>query len=135
MDNTFELKKGKLVFETDKIVITDNAQYKRRYAIFQSVIALVLAGSFIFKYIKTGEKSSLTFAIFMGLFGLMKLLFELMKSAQSEISFKEVKSMKVKRILLNEFLAIRLNNNKTRQVSGILNAERLEDYINANQFK
>ena len=30
MNRTFELKKGKLVFEGDKIIITDNATGRRR---------------------------------------------------------------------------------------------------------
>jgi hypothetical protein len=91
MDNTFELKNGKLVFEADKIVIHDNARYKRRYAILQSVIALLLAGSFILKYLKTGDLGSLSFAIGMGSFGLLKFTVEFLKSAESEISFKDVK--------------------------------------------
>jgi len=37
--------------------------------------------------------------------------------------------MKIKRIFFKELLLIKLKNNRTRQVVGIYNAERLETYI------
>jgi len=61
--------------------------------------------------------------------GVMILISTLLTNAQSEIYLKDVKSMKVKRILFREYFVIKLTNNKTRQVAGIYNAERLEEYI------
>lgn len=129
MNNTFELKKGKLVFEEDKIIINDNARYQRRYRLFSAVILLLLGISFLVKYLKTGDMHSLRFVLIIGATGLISFVIAFFSSDQSEIYLKDVKSMKVKRMFFKEFLQIKLNNNKTRQVAGIYNAERLQEYI------
>jgi hypothetical protein len=132
MDNTFELKKGRLVFEEDKIIITDNARYQRRYRLFSAVILLSLGILYIVKYLKTGDMHSLRFVLIIGVAGLISFVIAFFSSDQSEIYLKDVKSMKIKRIFFKEFLQIKLTNNKTRQVAGIYNAERLQEYIETN---
>jgi len=134
MNNTFELKKGKLVFEEDKIVITDDAKTQRRYRLFSSVFMVLLGIYSLLKYMNAGDVHSLRFGLIFGLAGLLSFVFEFLKSDQSEIPLKEVKSMKVKRSLFKEFFVIKLTNNKTRTVVGIYNAERLEEYIKTNSF-
>ena len=129
MNNIFELKKGKLVFEEDKILITDDAPIMRSIRLFPSVMFFVAAILFFVGYIKTGDKSSLMSGFLFGIPGLLLFVSFLFKSVQSEIYLNEVKYMKVRRFFFKEFLHIKLNNNRIRQVAGIYNAERLEEYI------
>ena len=129
MNNTFELKKGKLVFGEDKIVISDNAAYIRRSRILPLGILLLLAFARLVTYFKSGDTSSLQFALIFGTTGILILVSEFFKSTKSEILLKEVRSMKIKRSLFREYLVIKFGNNKTRVVTGIFNAERLQEYI------
>ena len=129
MNNTFELKNGKLVFEDAKIVITDNAKYERRYRLFSSFILLALGLSSLMKFMKTGEMSTPVFGLLITTLGFVNLAFEYFKSVQSEIFYKDVKSIRLNRVFFKEVLFIRLNNNKTRRVNGIYNTERLVEYM------
>ena len=131
MNNTFELKKGKLVFGDDKIVISDNAAYIRRSRILPLGILLLLVFARLVTYFKSGDTSSLQFALIFGTIGILILASEFFKSTQSEIYLKEVKSMKIKRSLFKEYLVIKFAGNKTRVVTGIFNAERLAEFLAA----
>ena len=135
MSNTFELKKGKLVFEEDKILITDHAGYLKRTRFFSIGILLLLAFARLMMYLKSGDMGSLQFALIFGTIGILILASEFFKSTQSEIYLKEVKSMKIKRSLFREYLVIKFAGNKIRVVSGIFNVERLEDYIKTVQLQ
>jgi hypothetical protein len=64
--------------------------------------------------------------------GLILFVTALFVNVQNEIYLKDVKSLKVRRIFFKEYLTIKLNNNRTRQVAGIYNAERLQEYIETN---
>jgi len=134
MNNTFELKKGTLVFETDKIVITDNARYEKRYRLISSSILIFFGLYELIKYLGKSEMFSFRFGLLMGASGLVNLAFEYFKSSQSEIFYKDVKSLKVNRIFSSDVLFIRMHNNKTRRVNGIYNAERLAEYIQSSSF-
>jgi hypothetical protein len=129
MNNTFELKKGKLVFEDAKIVITDNAKNEKRYRLFTSTILLLLGLSYLMKYTHTDERFSLVFGLLMTTTGLVNFAFEYFKSVQSEIFYTNVKSIRLNRVFFKEVLFIRLDNNKTRRVNGIYNTERLVEYM------
>jgi len=129
MNNTFELKKGKLVFEDDKIIISDNAAYIRRTRFLSIGILLLMASVRVMTYFKTGDMASLLFTLVFGTIGILVLVTEFFKSVQREIPMKEVKSMKIKRSLFREYLVIKFAGNKTRVVTGIFNAERLEEYV------
>ena len=61
--------------------------------------------------------------------GLILIVLALLVNVQNEIDLTAVKSLTVKRIFFKELLLIKLNNNRSRQVAGIYNAERLETYI------
>ena len=129
MTNTFELKKGKLVFEEDKILITDNVRYLKRSRLLSSGI-LILFGLFnLMNFLKHNDIHAQRSGLLVGIAGLIFLVIALLINAQSEIYLKDVKSMKVKRIFFKEYLFIKLANNRTRRVAGIYNAERLEEYI------
>jgi len=56
-------------------------------------------------------------------------VFTLLRSAKSEISLNDVKSIKVKQRFNNSFLDIKLKNNRLRRVNQIEDSEELEEYI------
>ena len=129
MNNTFELKKGKLVFEEDKIIITDNARYLKRTRLLSSSI-LFLFGVYnlwIF-FMHNDLHARWSGLLFTGL-SIVYFVIALLSNVQNEIFLKDVKSIKISRIFFREFLIIKLVTNRTRQVTGIYNAERLEEYI------
>ncbi len=138
MDNIFELKTGRLVFESDKIVITDTAKFLKRGRLFSSAILILLGFYNVLTYMKLGDIHKSGSGMVIGLAGLLFLVLAILTNTQNEISMQEVKSLKVKRVLFKEFLIIKLLNNQTRRVNGIYNAERLEEYIKtlplSNQF-
>jgi hypothetical protein len=129
MNNIFELKKGKLVFEEDKIIIEDDAKILKRMRLFPLSIFLLLAIYNLIYFVKQNDMHLLRSALLFGLAGLILTVSTLLINAQSEIYLKDVKAMKVRRIFFKEYLVIKLANNRTRQVAGIYNAERLEEYI------
>ena len=129
MNNIFELKKGKLVFEEAKILITDKARYLKRSRLLSAGLLFLLGLFNLYNYVRHDDAHSLSSGIFIGVFGLVFIISGLLMNAQSEIYLKDVKSMKVKRIFFKEYLVMKLTNNRTRQVAGIYNAERLEEYI------
>jgi hypothetical protein len=129
MNNTFELKQGKLVFQQDKIIISDNASYEKRYRLVSTSV-LLLAGLYILiSSVTKGQTFNLMLGFWFVAAGLINLAFEYFKTVQNEISYKDVKSIKLNRIYFRDVLFIRLQNNKTRRVNGIYNAERLKEYI------
>ncbi len=129
MDNTFELKRGKLVFELDKIVITDDAKRQKRARILSALFLLVMGAYEIYRFTQRSEDQFLRSGLMVIGVGLILIVLALLVNVQNEIDLKEVKSMKIKHIFFKELLLIKLKNNRTRQVAGIYNAERLETYI------
>jgi hypothetical protein len=129
MDNTFELKAGKLVFEEDKIVISDKAKSLKYSRLFSIAIFLLFSIFYLVDYVRHDKIHSLWTCLIFGIAGIVMLVSFYLMDAQGEIYLKDVKSMKIKRLLFKEFLAIKLKNGRTRQVAGIYNTERLEEYI------
>ncbi len=129
MDNTFELKRGKLVFEQDKIVITDDAKRQKRARILSALFLLVMGAYEIYRYTQRSEDQYLRSGLMVIGVGLILIVLALLVNVQNEIDLTAVKSLTVKRIFFKELLLIKLNNNRSRQVAGIYNAERLETYI------
>ena len=67
------------------------------------------------------------------LLGILILTILLLKSVKSEISLNEVKSMRIKQgFYSNNFLDIKLVNNRLRRVFNVKNAKELEKYIATN---
>lgn len=132
MNNTFELSKGKIVFEPDRIVITDYARNEKIYRVFTLTAGILLGVSYLVKYLKNNDPSDLRFGLLMGIPCLLPMVLVLLESVKSEIPLSEVKSLKIKRVFFKDHLYIKLTNNRFRRVNKILNAQRLEDYIIAN---
>ena len=129
MKNTFELKKGSLVFEDDKIIVTDNASYQKRMRLISSGLLVVLGIFNLTKYFKIQDTQILLTGLLVIICGLFLIVSALRMSVQSEIYLKDVKSLKVRRVFFREFLYIKLTNNRTRQVAEIFNTDRLREYV------
>lgn len=129
MTNTFELKKGKIVFDEEKLTITDNGKSQKNSKLFSAVIFLFLAGINIYSYQKNVRWQELLTGSLFALGTLFMLISYSRMSAASEILLNEIKAIKVQRIFFREYLIIRLKDNKIRRVAEIFNPERLEEYI------
>ncbi len=136
MDNTFEVKNGKLVFEEDKIVIDDDAVYLRRMRFLSMGMFFLVAMVFSWDYLKSGNVNALYLPVMFTLLGVVAYLSEFFRTTQKEILLNEVKSIKIRRkFMFRKSLLIRLKNHKTREVEGIFNLERLLDYIKTVQLQ
>jgi hypothetical protein len=129
MENTFELRRGKLVFEADKMTIKDNVAYLKRSRLFSAVFLMLLGIFNLWNYVKHNDLHNQWTGLLIGIFGLIFFVAGLRMNVQTEIYLRDVKSMRVRRFLNKEFFVIKLVNGQTRQVAGIYNAERLEEYI------
>ena len=127
--NQFELKKGKIVFEEDRIVIVDNARRQRNLRFFSSSMWIFFGTMSVLRYLKTGDQFLLWTGLIIGVGHLVIIVLNLFKSVQSEILLNEVKSMKIKKRAGNEFLDVKLKNNRTRRVTEIFNPDRLNEQI------
>jgi len=91
MDNTFELKRGKLVFEQDKIVITDDAKRQKRARILSALFLLVMGAYEIYRYTQKSEYQFLRSGLMVIGVGLILIVLALLVNVQNEIDLKEVK--------------------------------------------
>jgi len=84
------------------------------------------------RYFKTGNRFDFWYGLIIGVLGILVLTMWLLRSVRSEISLKEVKSMKLKQRFNNKFLDIKLKNNRLRRVVQVDNSEELNQYIETN---
>ena len=132
MTKTFKLKKGEISFETDKVKISDNSRKQNIIQLFSSAIWTIYGIISVLRYLKTGDQFLLWTGLFIGTAHLIIFILNLLRTNQSDINLDDIKSVKVKKRFNNEFLDIRLKNNRLRRVSGIENTRELEEYINSN---
>ena len=132
MKQTFKLEKGEILFEEDKIIIKDDAIKQKWYGLLITFMGTMILISFFLKAYKTVAIFELWFELTFILIGIPLLIILLLRSTKSEITFNEVKSMKIKKLFGNNFLYIKLVNNRLRRVSDIQNAKELEKYIVTN---
>ena len=129
MAQTFKLKKGEILFENDKIIISDKAKFQRYMSLFTSGIWMLIAMKYILKLGQSNADSLDSFWIFLGVINLLLFVAYLLRSSKSIILVDEVKSLQVKQRLNNKFLDIKLNDHRLRRVSQIEDMEELEEYI------
>jgi hypothetical protein len=128
----FKIEKGEISFETDKIRILDNSKKQNLLQLLSSGIWTIYAILSVLRYLKTGDQFLLWTGLFIGMANFVIFILNLIRTNQSEILFDDIKSIKVKRIFGNEFLDIKLKNNRLRRVSGIEDSIKLEEYIKSN---
>ena len=132
MKQIFKLKKGEIVFDEDKIIIKDDAK-KQKWMLSLILCSGTFIGiTFFLKYFKTGDQFDYWFALLAGLLNILVLIILLLRSVKSELSWDEVKSMKVRQRNGNKFLDINLKNNRLRRVSQVDNETELKEYIETN---
>ena len=129
MTQTFRLKKGEILFENDKIIISDKAKTQRFMTLFTSGLWIFYGTISVLRFMKTGDEFLLWSGSLIGIGHLLIFVFTLFRSVKIEISLNEVKSLKVKQHFSNNFLDIRLKNNKLRRISQIDDSEDLKKYI------
>ena len=129
MAQIFKLIKGEIQFETDKIIISDDAKKQRLLLLWGSGMA-ALYGIFSFlKYLKTGDQFLLWSGIVIGISHLIIFIIFLTRTAQKEIYLDEVKSIKSGQKFGNKYLDIRLKNNRLRRVIRVDDLEELDNYV------
>jgi hypothetical protein len=126
MARTFKLKKGEVLFEDDKIIISDKAKLQRYMSLFTSGIWLLIGIKYILKSGQSNADSLDYFWIFLGVINLLLFVANLLRSSKSIILVDEVKSLQVKQRLNNIFLDIKLNDHRLRRVSQIEDMEELK---------
>ena len=133
MRQTLKLKKGEILFDEDKIIIKDDAKKQKwlsSLSPFMGTMTLILLS---LRSYKTGEQFRFWFEFIFILLGILLLTILLVRSDKSEICLNDVKSMRIKQgIFSNNFLDIKLVNNRLRRVINIKNARELEKYIATN---
>lgn len=132
MTQTFKIKKGEITFETDKVRILDNSKKQNLLQLFSSGMWTIFGTLSVLRYLKTGDQFLLWTGLFIGIAHFGIFILNLLRSNQSEISFDDIKSIKIKRRFSDEFLDIRLKNNRLRRVIRIENSQELEKYIKSN---
>jgi predicted membrane protein len=132
MIQTFKLKKGEILFDNDKIIINDNAKKQRFFILWLSCCGSIFGIGFAFNSLQSNEQIRLWLGLLIGLLNISGLILWLLRSAQSEISLSDVKSIKLSQKFSNKFLDIRLNNNRLRRVIRVDNKTELEEFIETN---
>ena len=132
MSQTFNLLKGEILFDEDKIIIKDDAKKQKWMTAFLILLPSIYAIRIFVKSYQTGDQFDYWYGSILGLLGILFLTWVLLKSVRSEILLNEVESMKIKQRFRNKILVIKLKNNRRRQVDDMENADALEQYIKTN---
>jgi hypothetical protein len=129
MTKTFKLKKGEVLFEDDKIIISDKATIQKYMRLIISLI-WILAG--IKSVLRPGQSDDMfmrSLWIFIATLNIIVFVVTILRSTKSVILYEDVKFIQVKQRFNNKFLDIRLKNNRLRRVNQIEDTEELEEYI------
>ena len=132
MKQTFKLKKGEILFDKDKIIITDDA--KKQKWILTAILCFGVIYGFLtlLRYYKSGDQTFLWFGLLICLLNILVLIPWLLRSTRSQITLDEVKSINVRQRNGNKFLDINLKNNRLRRVIRVDNSDELNQYIALN---
>lgn len=129
MTQIFKIKKGEISFESNKVRISDDSEKQNRLRLLSSGLWTLFGTVSVLRYLKTGDEFLLWTGLLIGIAHFVIFILNLFRSNQSEIPFDDIKSIKVKRRFISEYLDIRLKNNRLRRVIGVENSQELEEYI------
>jgi len=132
MTQTFKLKKGKISFDNDKIIINDAAKKYRLLMLMMSGFGSIFGIGFALNSLRSDEQIKLWLGLLICLLSISGLIMWLLRSVRSEISLREVKSIKLNQKFSNKFLDIRLKSNRLRRVIRLDNKTELEEFIETN---
>jgi len=128
---TFNLIKGEITFDSDKIIIVDDAEKQKRLRQTTSIMWTIFGTFSVLRYLKTDDQFLLWTGLIIGIGHLTIFILTLFQTAQSEIPLANVKSIKTRQLSGNKFLDIKLKNNRLRRVKRVENSD-LVKYIEAN---
>lgn len=129
MSETFQLKKGTLPFEADRLLIADGFPGEKRMALLRSGIWTIFGTLSVFRYFQTGDLFLLWTGVLIGIAHLTIFTVLLFRSTRTEIPFAEIRAMTLRHRFGNHFMDIRLNNDTTRRVNGLENLPELQRMI------
>src|SRR5665647_120855 len=86
MKQTFKLKKGEILFDEDKIIITDDAKKQKWMLSLIISFGTIYAIETFLKYFKTGDNFDFWYGLIIGLVGIFTLIMWLLRSVRSAIS-------------------------------------------------
>jgi hypothetical protein len=132
MRQPFKLEKGEILFEEDRIIITDDAEKQKRLRLLTSSSWVFFGVFLIQRFLKNGDQFLLWTGLLIGIGHFLIVVVTLFWTTQSEISLNDVKSMKVKQRLGNKFLDIKLKNNRLRRVFRVDNPDLLKYIMTLN---
>ena len=101
MTQTFTLKKGEILFEEDKIIISDKAKIYRYLTLISSGLWILIALKKGFKLEQSNDESLYSIFIIPGILNLLLFVVTLFRSTKSIILLDDVKSLKVKKRFSN----------------------------------
>jgi len=128
----FRLKKGDISFESDKIIISDDAEKQKNYTILKSGLWTFFGVMSVLRYLQTGDLFLLWTGLLIGLGHFLILVFTLLRTVSKEILSTDIKSVKIKKRFGNKFLDIKLKNNRLRRLFLADNSSGLIQYIETN---
>ncbi len=117
MSQTFQLAKGKITFEEDKLQIEDAVIKERNQFILMLVFIVFQIVFQIYRFNKREDYVSIIFGVFFGLMGILFINRLVSMSVQNVILYEDIKSVQLKKRLRNHFMDIRLTNNKIRRLN------------------
>ena len=90
MAQTFKLKKGEILFDSDKILIIDEAIKQRQIRLLTSGMWTVYGILSVLRYLKTGDEFLLWTGLIIGIGHFILLITFLTRTVKKEISIKEI---------------------------------------------
>ncbi|MGY6522350.1 MAG: hypothetical protein ACXIUD_11505 [Mongoliitalea sp.] len=124
---TFYTEHGKIVFESDRILIEDNAKKEKISQMFIGFTGFLVGISQIYSSFQ-GE-GWFWFGVGICIINGGLIIAYFFRSIAPEIPFSQIKSIKVKNRLGIYHLDIKLQNMKSRHVNGSFSHETLQQYI------
>jgi len=86
----------------------------------------------VLRYLKTGDQFFLWTGFLITITYIVIFVLRLSHSSEKELSLEDIKSIRVREVLNNTFLDIKLKNRKIRRVLGFEHSKELDEYIQAN---
>jgi hypothetical protein len=132
MTKTFKLKKGEISFEPGRIRILDDAKGRNNILLLRSVMWTIFGLLSVLRYLKTGDQFFLWTGFLITITYIVIFVLRLSHSSEKELSLEDIKSIRVREVLNNTFLDIKLKNRKIRRALGFEHSKELDEYIQAN---
>ncbi len=107
MKQVFKLKNGEILFEDERIVISDNAKTQYWVLIFITASGAFIGIVSVLNYVEIGQSFLLWAGLFIAVINSLVLLWMLFMTNRNEINKSDIRSIKLKRRLGNKFLDIR----------------------------